>query len=504
MKTKTDARLMTCVNCGVTRLLSGFTLSEEATLTCPVCFTQFAISAAMKRRGGEQEQRPEEELPEPGAEAAPAPEAPAAEAPPVAGESVEPRVLACVECGAEWLGHKVEPCYECGSKHTLFDDQTVLERIGKTLKQVNSGVDAIQAVAMLLGYKHLKPKLSERAARQQGVCMYCGDNLNPVQQLVSRGRPICGRCVKKIQSRIVKGRPILSPVMTEVSFGPEIDRLLKVNQFGLDTDKEPKNDPDKAGLHSEEQPVEAGWYVVCEKDPGKVLGAAKDVPLKMITLQDGPFESKRLAQEVADKLNAAADRLRTRGNKALTVNAYTFRAKRYGPRPVSEDSLLEDDKATARAAEKKWVGDLGKFNAKLASLLRELGITADIGRVTGDLKDSGALTIKGDVISLDKERARPILMRYVKVSGETQVEADTPVPTPPQKPPSPVPSLPAPPEKVVPPAPPPPPVEEPPIEEPVVELPPEGLPSEQPPEKSVLVVIPAEQPDVEFVLNKYF
>lgn len=65
-----DGPEITCVNCGKTAGLFDYQLSEAATLTCPVCNTQFAITATLKNKGGEQ---PEIGKPEGGPELPPPP-----------------------------------------------------------------------------------------------------------------------------------------------------------------------------------------------------------------------------------------------------------------------------------------------------------------------------------------------------------------------------------------------------------------------------------------------
>jgi len=151
---------MKCPKCNAVNEASsvGITvLSEAALFICPVCNSQYNLTAVLKEIGEKpgEEATPEEfqpsELPAP-PETKPAAEAPAAPPPPPPPEeSVKPLVISCTNCIFEWVASYAERCPRCGSTKILASSKTIQDRVAGAFAEVDRGVPAPHAVDNLLG-----------------------------------------------------------------------------------------------------------------------------------------------------------------------------------------------------------------------------------------------------------------------------------------------------------------------------------------------------------------
>jgi len=151
---------MKCPKCNAVNEASSVgivVIAEAALFICPVCNSQYNLTAVLKEIGDKGEEAPPEELqppelPEP-PETRPAPE-PTAEAPPPPPppeESVKPLVIACTNCNFEWISEYADTCPRCKSKKLLASSKTLQDRVAAAFAEVDRGVPASRAVDNLLG-----------------------------------------------------------------------------------------------------------------------------------------------------------------------------------------------------------------------------------------------------------------------------------------------------------------------------------------------------------------
>ena len=150
---------MNCPKCKAVYETSsvGLTVINEAALfICPVCTSEYNLTAVLKQIGTETPSavEPEEfepsELPEP-PETRPAPEPTAEAPPPPPEESVKPLVIACTNCNFEWISEYADHCPRCSSKKILASSRTVQDRVRAAFEEVDRGVPACHAVNNILG-----------------------------------------------------------------------------------------------------------------------------------------------------------------------------------------------------------------------------------------------------------------------------------------------------------------------------------------------------------------
>jgi hypothetical protein len=193
-----DDKLLVCSRCKTTSKAEDWKLgpptkeiTEEATLTCPICQTVMAISAAVRNavQGGADAMMAPAGVPgikPPGGPAAPGTTnipPPAGGGGGVGGQGESVKVCGCAMCGAEWVGRLVDSCPECDQSDGIVEVQkTVPERIQDAFTQAEAGVPLDRVMEMLLGQKNA-PRQEEASAVWEGTLAEFNTKL---QELVSK------------------------------------------------------------------------------------------------------------------------------------------------------------------------------------------------------------------------------------------------------------------------------------------------------------------------------
>jgi len=204
--------IIKCINCGKSRRLFGYLLDEAATLTCPVCNTQFLLTAALKEPvSKEEEPLGSIEVPNiPDASAGP-PAAPAAPAAPVSAAPAAESYL------------NIDNLFESLSKGVGLDI-AISNFLGE--EQEDEGEEAIEAVVWKGDLASFNTKLQSMV---KDIGYDGGDLGDLIRQLYDDDAlKMTG---EKIELDLEKAKESL--VKKSVKFSPSTPNL---DGFGLDDD----------------------------------------------------------------------------------------------------------------------------------------------------------------------------------------------------------------------------------------------------------------------------